>query len=82
MRSILVAVFALLFVALGLNIFGEFKHFPFNIFQPVGTLLFFIYVVIWLFDSSLWDDNSQSLGTAKIGSSKNGLTFEPEQAGT
>jgi hypothetical protein len=80
-RWILVTGFTLLLAGLGFNSFSEFNYFPFKVFQPAGALLFSIYVVIWLFDSSLWDDNPQSLGAAKTGSGGNGLAFEPEQAG-
>jgi hypothetical protein len=66
LRRMLLIAFALLLAGLGLNSFSEFNEFPFQIFQPAGALLFSIYVVIWLNDSSLWDDTPRRAGAAKI----------------
>ncbi|MGA3169692.1 MAG: glycosyltransferase family 87 protein [Chthoniobacteraceae bacterium] len=66
MCCILVAAFVLLLTAVGFNSFGEFNHFPFNIFQPLGALRFSIYVVVWLLNSSLWNENPRCSGAAKI----------------
>jgi len=65
-KGLIFSSYALLLVGLVLNAFFKLKKTPFTMsVQPFGALMFLTYVVVWLFNASLWRDvRRQSRATA------------------
>src|SRR5215469_480751 len=57
MRGLICSSYTVLLLGLALNAFFRLKKTPYTMsVQPIGALIFLIYVVIWLFKAPLWRD--------------------------
>jgi hypothetical protein len=62
MRSLVCSSYAVLLIGLVLNAFFSLKKTPYTMsVQPFGALMFLVYVVIWIFSSSLWRKTRKTL---------------------